>query len=310
MNKLIALFLFALFFQSCSTGDKAINNHSFQKRKYTKGWHISINKNPKLHHKINIKNKPNPIDTNYFIEGFSSKSLDSSSKLKPIKLKQKNQIKEIVKINKPGKKNIIDSIPFNNKINSEFLPIQKSEKIKKKNALLIGLSLISMALLAFFSIPVVAGAGSLIGLIGIFILDILVIIGIERFYYDKKPKLRKGVTIFRSIYTLFLGIGIAHFAFGNTTMFTKLWGIGLISFGFHLILLGILFENKGTKKWINYVIKSLLIIAGIGYLIQYIGIWLVINPVAFASLVESIFIIPMILGEISLAIWMLFRAAS
>jgi hypothetical protein len=83
--------------------------------------------------------------------------------------------------------------------------------------------------------------------------------------------------------------------------------VGLIAFGFHLITLGLLYHNEGGKEWVNIAIKSLLILAGAGYLIQYIGILLVPNPAGFTAIMETIFILPMILGEISFAIWMLVK---
>lgn len=107
------------------------------------------------------------------------------------------------------------------------------------------------------------------------------------------------------VYTIILGIAVGFHIGGNVSIYNYIWGLGLIVFGVHLITLGILFKNPKGKRWFTVLIKGLLILAGIGYMLQYIGILLVANPVAFAAFVEPIFIIPMILGEVLYAIWML-----
>jgi hypothetical protein len=129
----------------------------------------------------------------------------------------------------------------------------------------------------------------------------------EANHKKEKPKLAKVSSILRFIYTAVLGVGIGYHITGNVPMFNSIWGIGLIVFGIHLITLGILFNNEDGKKWVNILVRSLLIIAGIGYVIQYIGILIVPNPIGFAALIESFFIIPMILGEVFYALWMLIK---
>lgn len=158
--------------------------------------------------------------------------------------------------------------------------------------------------------------GAVIGWIAILLLDIIVSIGIYQYYKDENPKMAKIASALRMAYSIILGIGIlqllrvtasapATAIYNSINMFTKFWGIGLIVFGFHLIALGILFNNEKRKKWVNVTIKTLLITAGIGYIIQYVGILLVANPAAYAALVQPIFLTSMILGEISYAIWKL-----
>jgi hypothetical protein len=181
------------------------------------------------------------------------------------------------------------------------------EKSQRRIARVVGGALLLMAILAGISIPALGTLTASIGLVGIFLLDILVSIGIYRYHTNRNPILAKITSILRLLYTLILGIGIGYHVAGNVPMFNKVWGIGLIAFGIHLIALGILFNNEGGKKWINILIKSLLIIAGIAYVIQYVGILLVANPIGFAALIESIFIVPMILGEVFYALWMLIK---
>lgn len=180
-------------------------------------------------------------------------------------------------------------------------------KSQRKTARVIGGALLLMAVLSAISIPALGTLTASIGLVGIFLLDILVSFCIYKYHKKDKPKLAKTSSLLRLLYTGIFGAGVSYHLAGNVLLFTKLWGVGLIAFGIHLISMGILFNNEGGKKWVNILIKSLLIIAGIGYIIQYVGILVVPNPAGFAILIESIFIVPMILGEVLYALWMLFR---
>ncbi|MFY0674775.1 MAG: DUF4386 domain-containing protein [Bacteroidia bacterium] len=187
---------------------------------------------------------------------------------------------------------------------------EKEVSSKRKNAMLIGASILLMAILAGISFPVLGTLTATLGLIGIFILDIIVSIGIYKYFKKQNPLLAKASAAFRLIYTGFLGAGIVLLiAGGNAVLFNSIWGFGLIGFGVHLITLGILYNNEGGKKWVNIAIKSLLILAGFGYLVQYVGILLVASPIAFAATVNAIFLLPVIAGEIWFAFWMLTRGS-
>ncbi|MCU0429209.1 MAG: DUF4386 domain-containing protein [Cytophagaceae bacterium] len=178
---------------------------------------------------------------------------------------------------------------------------------KRTWAKITGISLLLMAVLAGIAIPALGSKLASIGLVGIFILDILVSIGIYRFHRTEKPDLAGGVSLLRVLYTAIFGMGIFHHLQGDVAAFSYYWGIGLIVFGLHLLMLGLLYSNKGGNKWVHICIKALLLLAGIGYLIQYIGQWLVPNPLVFTSMVNSIFLFPMIVSELSYACWLLWK---
>jgi hypothetical protein len=129
----------------------------------------------------------------------------------------------------------------------------------RKTARTIGGALLLMAVLAGISIPSVGTLAASVGLIGVFLLDIVVSLGIIKYYKKEKPKLAKRSGVLRLLYTAFLGVAIGYSTVGNVSMFNSIWGVGLIVFGVHLISLGILFNNNGGKKWVNLSIKSLLI---------------------------------------------------
>lgn len=185
--------------------------------------------------------------------------------------------------------------------------VDKPRRSERKEAIVKGIAIILMAVLAAISTPVLGTLTASIGLVGIFLLDILISIGIYRYYRKERPKLAKATGFLRLLYSAVFAIGIGYHIAGNVPMFNKLWQIGLIGFGLHLIALGILFNNQGGKKWVNIAIKSLLITAGIGYMILNIGVLVVPDPASFRVLMESIFILPMMLSEICFAIWMIIK---
>lgn len=216
-----------------------------------------------------------------------------------------------------------------------FAQLQNNPDYRRKVAVITGLSLLMMAVFSGFAVPLLSGLfvsgdvaltgfnvlsnfgkyiGSVIAWIGILLMDILVSLGVYQYYKKEKPKKAKLTSALRMAYSAVLGVGVmqllsvtrassATAIYNHIQLFNKFWGLGLIVFGFHLISLGILYTNEGGKKWVNVLIKSLLIVAGVGYIIQYVGILLVPNPITFAAFVEPIFIVPMILGEPLYAIW-------
>ncbi len=178
---------------------------------------------------------------------------------------------------------------------------------QQKIARFIGTSILLVGVLSAIVFPLLGSLVASIGLIGISFLDIAISLGIFKYYKSLKPKLAKATALFRLLHTILLGIAIIYHVEGDISTFNKILGIGLIGFGIHLILLSCLFDQAHEKKWIHYSLKGLLIIAGIGYIILHSGALLLDNTDEFASLVEKIFIVPMIFGEIFYAFWMILK---
>ncbi len=326
----ITFFLLLILTSSCS----------IEKRVYLPGYNISFHKNYKNKNVVKNSNEVkfsqetevnltesvtvvdsvskllNPI-TSAINEPFmvleTRKPLYESvlEKTYPNEIKVQRDVK--VKKTKNTNQNTTNSNVENPKIRKTQISSGKegNEDVKakkeRKAAIIKGGSLILMAILAIFSIPVLGTLTASIGLVAILLLDILVSFGINRYYKERKPKLAKVTSLLRLLYSAIFSIGIGYHVAGNLLMFNTFWQIGLIGFGLHLIALGILFNNEGGKKWVNIAIKSLLIVAGVGYIILNISLSLFPNAIAFAALIKSIFILPMILGEISFAIWMIFK---
>ncbi|MFA9212613.1 MAG: DUF4386 domain-containing protein [Candidatus Methylacidiphilales bacterium] len=272
-----------------------------------------------------VTKKPTHIHQTILNTGKSINLHKNTGNSKPLlnRLKNENNTKITMPNNFKQQSAVEEELPKKNKIS------------KRKLALIIGISLLLMAVVATLTVPpltelfvlnnatltglnVTSNFGkytaAVFGWVIIGILDLIASWGIYKYYKDEEPKKAKITSGLRVLYTAILGIGIAQLfmvssissaatIYSHINMFNKIWGIGLIVFGFHLIALGLLYKNEGGKKWVNITIKSLLIAAGIGYIIQYVGILLVANPVTYAAFVQPIFIIPMILGEILYAIW-------
>lgn len=86
------------------------------------------------------------------------------------------------------------------------------------------------------------------------------------------------------------------------TGFNNTWLIGLIFFGFHLIILGYLIFKSG---YIPKILGVLLFIAGVGYLIDSFAIILLPNYNDYKETFMMIVLLPGIIGELSFTIWLL-----
>lgn len=290
-----------------------VTSCTLEKRVHRKGYYVSfyqIKKAKRSNHHLSTSLGVIDSTSQAFVDNKDSSSFIFKEKViyasvvvkPPIMVKKKLAVKDVKHLK--YKKIMIDE-KLNN--NEEEKREEVVKKTKRKYGILTGVGLLLMAVFAGIAIPVLGTLTASLGLIGIFLLDLLVAITIFKFHKVENLKLSKITSALRLLYTFILGIAVGFHIGGNVSMFNYIWGVGLITFGFHLISLGILFKNAKGKKWLNILIKSLLITGGIGYVIQYIGVLLVVNPLTFTAFVEPIFIIPMILGEVFYAFWMLLK---
>lgn len=207
----------------------------------------------------------------------------------------------------------------------------------RRTALLIGIALLLMAVAGGVAASITGGLfvagnvaqtalnvsqgvsrfnGAVAGWGITWLLDILTSVGVIGYFREKKPKLAWLSGGLRLGYSAVLGgaivqllrlnpAGPASQIFNHLQTFSNLWGAGLIVFGLHLIALGVLFNPEGGKKWVKWGIKGALIVAGLGYVIEQVGALFVPNPAAFVASLQPVFIIPMIVGEVAFAIWMI-----
>ncbi len=86
--------------------------------------------------------------------------------------------------------------------------------------------------------------------------------------------------------------------------FNHTWLIGLLFFGFHLLLLGYLIFKS---SYIPKILGVLLIIAAFGYLIDSFANFLLSSYTDYQTIFMLIVVVPGIIGELSFTIWLIWK---
>lgn len=139
------------------------------------------------------------------------------------------------------------------------------------------------------------------------VFDVVVAWALNELY--KGHVLTKLSTYFRMMHAAIMGVAVfaLPLALGAATneavlhqvaVFNTIWLIGLFFFGIHLILLG---KIMGRPK----AITILLLLAGVMYIVDTSAHFLMSNYAEHSSLFLALVAVPSILGEMSLAIWLL-----
>ncbi|MDX1683991.1 MAG: DUF4386 domain-containing protein [Saprospiraceae bacterium] len=127
----------------------------------------------------------------------------------------------------------------------------------------------------------------------------------------KKHYLSALSTYFRMMHAAIMGVAIFALpvALASETsveilsqvdIFNTIWLIGLFFFGIHLILLGKIIGRP-------VLIAVFLAIAGVMYMVDTVAHFMLPNYDAYASLFLALVAIPSIIGEMSLAVWLLVK---
>ncbi|MDM5426681.1 DUF4386 domain-containing protein [Bacillus mycoides] len=214
---------------------------------------------------------------------------------------------------------------------------------QRKFALFTGISLLVMAFTALFSYGFVHGnlvvqgdadatlhniqtssslfRAEIFGWIIIFITDIIASWALYFFLKPIHASLSLLAACLRLMYTAILGIAIFNLIFvlplskstvANSEAYTMLfleafeyiWSVGLIIFGLHLLTLGyVTLQSKNIPK----TISILLLIAAIGYIIINVMNTMFSQYNAIISILNVVFQLPMIAGELGFSIWLLLR---
>ena len=219
-----------------------------------------------------------------------------------------------------------------------FFIMQNKEK---KQGLIAGVLLIIMAIVAGFSFgyahnsliadsPVMTVQNllanrslflaELSGWSIIFITDLIVAIALYFFFRSTSKQTSMITAIIRVVYTVILGIAIIQLfkiipvlsldnpdvslTVSHLQQFEKLWSIGLIVFGLHLIGLGYLsVKSMSVSKWLGY----LLYFGGISYTFLHGSKELSLFDNQVLASIENILALPMALAEILLALWLIYQ---
>lgn len=209
---------------------------------------------------------------------------------------------------------------------------------QRRIAITSGVSLLMMAIIAGFSIGyaypefdnpehfellkqnILKNRGlyysMIIGIIMIIILDFIVAYTLYKYFKDdhKKTSLISG--IIRGMYTIIFGIATFYLTknlntdeltnqivHSNFQQFQTIWNSGLILFGFHIVLIGVLMKlHKKIPKLLCYTT----LLAGISYVI--VSALTLKNPNSeLVEILVMILALPMTIGELGLAIWLLIK---
>ncbi|MEQ8910177.1 MAG: DUF4386 domain-containing protein [Vicingaceae bacterium] len=209
---------------------------------------------------------------------------------------------------------------------------------KRRSALLAGLSLILMAIIAGFtygyahSVIYVPGNAAqsmtnlqlnkwlfiseFVGWTLICLVDGIVVMALYVFLKGVNPKLSGLAAFLRLIYTAFLGYAVwqlgellplndnlsAAQVNSQFEAFESIWSMGLIIFGAHLSTLGLLALKAPS---ISKVFGWLLMLAGISYLGIHLAKLLLEGQANTIAEVEVILSAPMALGELAFAVWLI-----
>jgi hypothetical protein len=163
----------------------------------------------------------------------------------------------------------------------------------------------------------------IIGFVIMILFDALLVWALYKLLEDVNRRLSLLASGFRLINVLFFGMALSKLimvyllmkgsALGESSpdrvlvlvqSFDRIWIMGLIFFGVHLALLGFLIiKSSIVPNWLGY----LLIIASAGYVIDGVANLYYDAYEAFENIFMLIVVIPGVLGEFSLTIWLLFN---
>lgn len=141
------------------------------------------------------------------------------------------------------------------------------------------------------------------------VFDIVVAWALFELFRDHK--LSNLSMIFRLVHAVIMGLAVYNLVeilSQNTSVgilnqvdsFNVKWLIGLLFFGFHLILLGKIIPRPK-------VIAILLMLAGVMYIVDTVAHFLVPNYQSYSTIFLMLVAIPSIISEMSLTIWLLIK---
>jgi hypothetical protein len=157
----------------------------------------------------------------------------------------------------------------------------------------------------------------ILGLVLILILDIFVSWSLYNYFKNDNKTIAFLGGVSRIIYVIIFGIAIYHLSnnigeidsttyIGNYTNFQKIWSYALIDFGIHLFFVGL---SMKIHKLIPGYLWILVLIAAFDYLLIHTLKISLPELSEMISILEKVFGLPMALGEIGLALWLIIKGA-
>lgn len=209
---------------------------------------------------------------------------------------------------------------------------------QRRLAITTGISLVIMAIVAGFSVgyahaefynpeqleflkdSILQNMGlyqsMLIGILIILILDLLVSYTLYKFFEDDNKRTSFISGVIRVVYTVIFGIATYYLtknlntneltnqiANSNFQQFQAIWNGGLVVFGFHILLVSFLMK---LHLRIPKILWYLTMIAGVSYVVLHLLKLGSPNSEMVKNL-EIILALPMAIGELGLATWLLIK---
>jgi hypothetical protein len=181
-----------------------------------------------------------------------------------------------------------------------------------------------MATLENFQANVSLFMGAIIAFVGMVIFDVVLTWVLYVLFKEQETRLSKWAACLRLINAGIFGAALFYLvvaldiivepAASKTSAvqltealsaFNELWLVGLVFFGLHLILLSVLLCRS---KRVFKLIPGLLTVAGLGYLVDTILQFYYEDYNSIAEISAFVVVLPGVIGELSLTVWLLFKA--
>ncbi|MDG1332366.1 MAG: DUF4386 domain-containing protein [Crocinitomicaceae bacterium] len=156
----------------------------------------------------------------------------------------------------------------------------------------------------------------IIGIVIIIALDFIVSYTLYKYFKNEHPNLSLTAAVIRAVYTVIFAIATVYLINNlnfksltnqeiatNFQSFQDVWNFGLVIFGFHIILIGVLMKKTNDIPRFLYYLT---IFAGVAYVILPLLKLSPVNPEITNNL-GMILALPMALGELGLAVWILIK---
>ena len=174
--------------------------------------------------------------------------------------------------------------------------MKSNNRAIQKAAIISGFSLLIMTILSFIIFPSLqATTFSKFGIAIIIILDVIVAITLYHVLKPVNSNLSFLMALSRVVYAVIFTIALLKIS--DLSIFNSIWERGLLVFGVHLLLLGVLVYNS---NFIPKLIGILVMITSVGYIIDSIGIYF---GYSFQIAMFTFF------GELVLMIWLLIKGS-
>jgi len=155
----------------------------------------------------------------------------------------------------------------------------------------------------------------LLGILIVLLLDLLVSWTLYIYFKKDNDKLALLSGFFRITYSLIFGFATFYLfknigqpnngiVIENYNSFQNIWSIGLIVFGIHLFIVGVLMKQH---KLIPKILWYLTMIAGASYILVHLMKTSFYQMTDLNNMLNNILALPMTLGELGLAVWLVIK---